>query len=274
MTGPAAPRERFAALIGARTETSLSPAMYRAAFAAVDVDWSYRAVDTTAGALHSTLSALRAAGGVGANITMPHKVAAVDVVDTIDATARRVGAVNCVTFGPDGAVGTNTDASGFAAALHAAGVATTGRRVVVVGAGGAARAVIVALDGADISVISRTPDAAGRLADTLGMVLRAGQVSDIVDADVVVNTTPVGMIGGPDPTRSPVPEAVLHDELTVVDLVTAPAATVLLRTAARYGARTVDGIGMLAHQGVAALHQGGLDVGVDVLEQAARRAAR
>jgi shikimate dehydrogenase len=246
---------RLAGLIGSPVDHSLSPAIHRAGFAAAGVDWSYVAFDVPDGSAGAALDAMRVLGIAGLSVTMPHKRAVAGAVDRLDPAARALQSVNTVSWDDDRLVGSSTDGDGFVASLADDGVDVQGCRVAVIGAGGAARAVIDALGragAADITVLNRTLDTA-ELAATLATVASVGIVSDVGRADIVVNATSVGM--GVDPAASgpadlPCEPELLRADQVVVDLVYHPLQTAWLRAAAERGARTVDGLGMLVHQAV------------------------
>ncbi|HKY16103.1 MAG TPA: shikimate dehydrogenase, partial [Microthrixaceae bacterium] len=175
---------------------SLSPAIHQAAFAATGLDWTFVAFEVPPESLDAAIEGMRALGIAGLSVTMPHKEAVVDLVDELSPAARELGAVNCVADVDGRLVGHNTDGDGLMAALDAEGVDVAGRRVVVLGAGGAARAVVrsLALRGAEqVVVVNRSADRAARAAALAGEAGAVGGVESLSSADVVVNATPVGM---------------------------------------------------------------------------------
>jgi shikimate dehydrogenase len=236
-------------LIGHPVAHSLSPAMHNAAFAALGLPHRYETRDVESGRLADTVDALRADGVLGANITIPHKEATLRLVDEIADEARRVGAVNTIVRRSTRLVGDNTDAYGFARALAAAGIDVSGKGVMVLGAGGAARACLAALGTARVLLIAaRDIDRAAALAAWIGKPARAAPWADarrIADIDVLVNATPVGLHGEDllaDFSFAKLPAA-------VVDLVPTRAETPLVRRAREaQDVRVVDGLSMLLHQ--------------------------
>jgi shikimate dehydrogenase len=269
---------RLAALIGSPVEHSLSPTIHQAAFDAAGVDWVYVAFDVADGRAADALGAMRLLGVAGLSVTMPHKRAVYDAVDRLEPAARALQSVNTVSWDGDELVGSSTDGAGFVASLVEAGVDVAACRVAVIGAGGAARSVIDALGRAgspDITVLNRTREHAESAA-TLASTASVGIASDITRADLVVNATSVGM--GVDPAAPGVDDLACDPELlradqVVADLVYHPLQTAWLRAAARLGARTIDGLGMLIHQ--AALQQErwlGTRPDVDVMRRAAEAA--
>ncbi len=241
---------RLAAVIGSPVKHSLSPAIHNAAFAARGLDWTFVAFDVPSGGGAAAVAGVRALGLGGLSVTMPLKAEAATAVDVLSDDARALGAVNCVV--PDASIlrGENTDGAGFVDALRIdEGVDPAGLRCVVLGAGGAARAVIRALGGAGaaaVLVVNRTPSNAADAALLAGDAGAVADVSAVDDADLVVNATPAGMRGGPD--HLPVDPERFHAGQIVMDLVYRPAGTPLLAAAGARGARTIAGDGMLVHQ--------------------------
>jgi shikimate dehydrogenase len=261
---------RVAGVIGSPVRHSLSPAMHNAAFEAAGLDWSYLAFEVAEGDAARALEGMRSLGIEGLSVTMPHKQDVARSVDILTPAARALDAVNCVARLEDGRLeGLNTDGAGFVASLRDAGVNPAGMSVVVLGAGGAARAVIEALASAGaarVSVVNRTverADPAARLAGECGVV---GSVADVARADLIVNATPVGM----GSEEIPVDGRVLRSSQVVADLVYHPRRTTLLAFAEEVGATTVDGLGMLVHQAALAFTRWtSCEAPVDVMRAAA-----
>jgi shikimate dehydrogenase len=270
---------RAAGVIGSPVRHSLSPALLNAAFRAVGVDWVFVAFDVPAGRGGAAIEAMRTLGLAGLSVTMPHKEAAHDAVDERTPVAAELGAVNCVFRRGDALVGDNTDGAGFVDALRIdEGVDPAGRRCVLVGAGGAGRAVARALGGAgaaEVVVVNRSPGPAARAAALAGAAGRVGTAADVVTAELVVNATPLGMHAAPvgdDTPALPVDPAHLHAGQVVVDLVYHPAVTPLLAAARDRGAGAVNGLGMLVHQAAHAFSRWtGQAAPVDAMAAAARR---
>ncbi len=256
-------------VIGSPVAHSLSPLLHASAFAALGLGDSWRsyAFDVPAGEAAGALAAMRRADIRGLSVTMPHKGDVAAGVDECSEVARRLGAVNCVVNRGGVLVGANTDGEGFVASLaRGAGFDPAGRRCVVVGAGGAARAVVLALaraGAAEVAVVNRTPERASEaaaLAQAVGTVvsLADGAVaSAVAAAGLVVNATPVGMAGVPEAAGGGGPEAwlvppdLLGPGQVAADLVYAPRPTRWLAAAADAGATPLDGLGMLVHQAAA-----------------------
>ena len=239
---------RVVGVIGDPVEHSRSPALHNAAFAALALDWVYVPFPVLRGEGGAAVRAMHALGLAGLNVTMPHKADAAAACDDLEPAAADLGAVNTVVVGDDGEmVGYSTDGEGFLRALGDEHVDVSGRRCVVIGAGGAARAIAQALGraGADVTVAARR-EAAARSAAALAPGGAAGMLGNVsVETfDLVVNATPLGMRGEPPPIDS----TRLHDGQFVYDTVY-PAETPLLAEARARGARAAGGLGMLVHQG-------------------------
>ncbi|WP_432285887.1 shikimate dehydrogenase [Aminobacter sp. BA135] len=221
-----------------------------------DIDGSYTAIDVAPGDFGAFIGGLSAAGLRGGNVTIPHKEAAFAAVQRRDEAAEQIGAVNTVWL-EDGVLwGGNTDAYGFAANLDhlSPGWASTGDVAVVLGAGGASRAIIHALNQrgfTDIRIVNRTVARAVELADQFGDGIsahpQAATAELLGDASLLVNTTALGMHGNEGLPADP---STLPDHAIVTDIVYVPLETPLLAAARARGLKTVDGLGMLLHQAV------------------------
>ena len=242
---------RIAAVIGSPVAHSLSPVLHNAAFAALGLDWAYVAFDVEPAGLEVAVRGATALGLVGLSVTMPHKDAIANLVDRLSPTARQLGAVNTVHRLGDQLVGESTDGAGFIDALrHDEGFDAKDTTAAVIGAGGAARAIVLALAQAgarEIVVVNRSADRAASAAALGGSVARVGQPADIEQAQLVVNATPLGM-DGVHPDQSSIDPRLLHSGHVVVDLVYHPLKTPLLIAARERGAIAVTGLGMLIHQ--------------------------
>jgi shikimate dehydrogenase len=264
---------RTLAIIGWPVGHSRSPAMHNAAFAHLGLDLVYGAYAVPPVRLHPALRGLGALGFLGANITVPHKVAALDGCDQLAASARAAGAVNTLTIDDQGLItGHNTDGDGFIDSLvEETGVAAAGLRVAMLGAGGSARAIAAALvrgGCAQLTVVARDPQRAVAMVEPLDAAMIAQRscashetgllrVSEWTEAalarllpecDLVVSTTPVGMAGDAAAPPCPVAVELLPSHAVVADVVYS-AETELLRAARLAGRRTLGGEGMLLHQG-------------------------
>lgn len=243
---------RLAAVIGDPVRHSLSPAIHNAAFAALGLDWVYVALPVPAGRGAEAVAAMEVLGIDGLSVTMPHKAAVAGAVSRRTAVVDRLGVANCVFRDDQGhLVADSTDGDGFVRSLaHDNGVSLDGARVMVFGTGGAARSIIEAVGRArpgELVVVSRSPERSAAAAG-LAEGARAGSVSEAGTMDVVINATPVGMAGGPDPDGVPLAVEALAAHHLVVDIVYQPRRTPLLAAAEAVGATTVNGVGMLVHQ--------------------------
>lgn len=228
---------------------SLSPVLHNAAFAALDLDWAYVAFDVPAGSAGAALEGMRALGISGLSVTTPHKDDAAGLVDRLSPVAERLGAVNTVVRTGRSLVGESTDGQGFVDALRAdSGFDPAGRRCVVRGSGGAARAVVLALAEAGASEIVVVPgrsfEKAAMAAVLAGPAGRVGPAEEAADADLVVNGTTLGMAGGP--VDLPFDPAGLNPGQLVVDLVYP--ISPFVEAARERGATATGGLGMLLHQ--------------------------
>lgn len=267
----------FVGVLGWPLDYTLSPVVHSAAFRRLGMEWVYLAFPVPPEHLGGAVVGLRALGAAGANVTMPHKEAVVDFLDDVAEDARAVGAVNTIARVGDEFIGRNTDVEGFREFLSGdTGTRVDGRHAVVLGAGGAARAVVRALDelgAAQISVAARTRERAEPLAQLVsrsrieveGWTGADGLAST---ADIVVNTTPVGA-----PAGDPVPGAEFHKGQVVVDLIYDPPSTEMIEHARAAGADAWGGLGMLVRQAAASFRiWTGHDPPVEVMSAAAVRA--
>lgn len=256
----------LAGVLGFPVGHSRSPTMFNAGFAELGLDWRYARLPVPPGLFAATARALPGSGYRGANVTIPHKLAALAVADSATGTARAVGAANTLTFSEGHVEAHNTDAGGFLAAL---GESPRGATALVLGAGGAARAVVWALadaGAADVAIWNRTTERARDLAHAFG----ARAVERPRSADIVVNTTSVGLHPGDGAG------ALGLDEVTgprvVCDLVYRSGGTTpVAEWASRAGARVVDGLEVLVRQGALSFERWtGLAAPLDTMRQAAR----
>lgn len=249
MSGPVGGATRVAGVIGDPVSHSRSPAIHNAGYAALGLDWVFAAFRVPAGQAATALDGVRALGIAGLSVTMPHKVDAAAACDDLTPTASALGAVNTVVNRDGRLLGDSTDGAGLLGALAHEGVEVRGTSLLVLGAGGAARAIVLALAdaGADVVVAARRLDAA-RSAATLADQVRAIGFDDLDGAvraaSVVINATPVGMQGEPPPFDA----ASLDRRSFVLDTVYHPAETPLLRAAKERGVPCANGLGMLVHQ--------------------------
>jgi shikimate dehydrogenase len=274
------------ALIGHPVAHSLSPAFQQAALDALGIDARYEAWDTPPEGLGAAAERLRSASLLGANVTVPHKVAMLRFVDSPDATVERVGALNTIVRRDSKLHATNTDVTGILRALEAAGVSPRGQRVLLLGAGGAARAVVVAVrmaGAAALTIANRTPERAAALVPLGGAELEVATcpldathpalAAAMGAADLVVHSTSLGMRHGPDERATPVPASLFHPGQVAFDLVYVPERTPFLVAAESGGATPVGGLAMLVHQGAESFRLWtGQEPPIEVMFAAARAA--
>jgi shikimate dehydrogenase len=239
--------------------------MHNAAFAALALDWVYVAFAVAPPRVEQAMAGVRGLGLVGLNVTIPHKQAVVPFLDELDQTARDLEAVNTIHNRDGQLIGYNTDGPGLLRAFEERGVELAGKAVVVLGAGGAARAVALACARAQaggLSILNRTLARAEQLAELVATRARfqavqalplVGPASQraVQEADVIIDCTSVGMYPYSD-VPPVIPPEWLHPGQVVCDLTYNPLDTVLLKAARSRGAQTVDGTGMLVHQGAIA----------------------
>lgn len=263
LTGEAA----VVGVIGWPVAHSLSPLMHNRAFAHLDMNWVYVPFAVRPENLEAAVAGLRALSVRGFNVTIPHKTAIIPFLDQLTPAAAAIGAVNTVINRDGWLVGDNTDGLGFLRSLREeAEFDPAGSRTVILGAGGAARAVAVSLADAGASrvvIANRTVARAQELADVIesrgahaaALALDSPELEEeLAAADLLVQTTPAGMSGEADAVL-PVPESWLRPPLIVCDIVYTPPETPLLAAARRRGLRVVPGWGMLLYQGAAAFER-------------------
>ena len=238
--------------------------MFRAAFEAAGIDATYDAWDTEPDVLEGRVNALRTSEFLGANVTIPHKTAVVPLLDSTSDLAQNIGAVNTIVLDGDNLVGHNTDVAGFARSLREdAGFDAKGKRTMLLGNGGAARAVAMALVEAGAStifVMGRAPRKIDAMVVGLKKLTPPGTTLSwaywgdgsylraLNEADLVVNCTPVGVAGSESQGQSPVDAALIQPRTLVFDLVYNPAETGFAAAAKARGAKAVTGLGMLVYQ--------------------------
>ncbi len=239
-------------VMGDPIEHSLSPAMHNAAFCELAMDCTYHPFRVAPETLEDAIRGAKALGFGGLNVTVPHKEQTLKFVEA-DELALQIGAVNTIDF-KDGICGYNTDGLGAEKALTEQGIMIKGANVSLVGAGGAAKAIAFHFSnlGANIDIFNRTPERAEKLArviDGHAHGLDALEKS-LENCNILINTTTVGM--HPNVAESIVTGKHLHENMAVFDIVYNPLKTKLLQEAESSGAKTIDGVGMLVHQGAEA----------------------
>ncbi|MCK4862703.1 MAG: shikimate dehydrogenase [Dehalococcoidales bacterium] len=260
-------KTKICALIGDPVEHTMSPVMHNAAYKKLGLDYIYIPFRVKPEQLAPAVDGLRALNVCGFNVTIPHKVSIIPVLDGLDPIAEKIGAVNTVVNTGGELRGYNTDADGFLKAMLERGVEPGGKSVVVLGAGGAARAItyILAEKVVSLTILNRQEelDWAENIAELIkedfGKVVRVLELRDdylaevLHNADILVNATSVGM--SPAGDKSPVPADLLRKGLVVFDVVYNPINTRLLNEAKAAGAQTISGIDMLAWQGALAFEK-------------------
>ncbi|KIV55149.1 shikimate dehydrogenase [Aneurinibacillus migulanus] len=247
-------------LFGHPVGHSLSPLMHNRAFAELGINFRYAAFDIEPGQVREAVDAIRALGLRGVNVTIPHKVTVMDYLDEIDAEARAIGAVNTIVNDGGKLIGYNTDGRGYVRSLtEETGVDLSRQSALLLGAGGAARGVGVALLGAGLGslvITNRTIEKAEQLAEQLQAIHPQANIAvqpmemmgdALAAATLLVQTTSIGM--HPNVEASPVAVEALHERLLVSDLIYNPMNTKLLRDAKEKGARIHHGLGMFIYQG-------------------------
>lgn len=249
-------------LLGWPLGHSLSPIMHNAAFAACGLDFVYLPLATPPNLLPDAIAGLRAMGFTGVNLTIPHKIAVRDYLDEIDESAQLIGAVNTIEFKDGRLIGHNTDAAGYIGALELAGIDVTGKHAVVLGAGGAARAVIAGLISARIASVTigaRDPGKAAALAGLFTTAIpvngmdwdKRGFDEALPKADLIVNTTPLGMYPATG-NQPPLAWKLVKPSAIISDLIYNPLQTQFMLEGSRRGHTVVGGEGMLLEQGALA----------------------
>lgn len=266
-------------VLGDPVSHSLSPVMHNAAFKALGMDCEYHAFRVNPDNLHDAIRGALALGFGGLNLTIPLKEKALGIVEPSE-LAKQIGAVNTVDF-KKGIKGYNTDGIGAKMALAGNGIGIKGKNVLLLGAGGAARAIAFQLvkDGASVIIANRTLERAEALASevsTVGSVSASGfedLKARIRECDILINSTSVGMSPGTSGTI--VTSDMMHNDLVVFDIVYNPMNTRLLQEAKKAGAKAIDGVMMLVYQGAEAFRiWTGRSPPVDVMEKAVRERLR
>ncbi len=256
---------RICGIIGDPIEHTLSPAMHNAAFKNKGVDYLYLPFRVKRQELGKAIEGMRALNIRGLNVTIPHKVAVIQFLDELDHLADRIGAVNTIVNNDEVLTGYNTDATGFLQALLEKGIEPKGKKVVILGAGGASMAIsfILAERGSSLVILNRTWDKAKVCADRISEIFQSEATALKLDreslatalsgADILVNTTSVGM--SPNINETPVTSNLLKPGLVVFDIVYNPIKTRLQREAEAAGATVISGLDMLVWQGALAFEK-------------------
>jgi shikimate dehydrogenase len=254
-------KTRVCGVIGDPIEHSLSPTIHNAAFDHLKLDFVFLAFRVKAADLENAVRGMRGLGIHGLNVTMPHKSTVIGYLDEVDSTVKFLGSANTV-LNKDGVLsGFNTDGVGALKALRENGVALSEKKVLLLGAGGAAKAIAFSLaeEVGELAILNRAAEKAKKLAEALGRIFNkkivGGSLSpdaiakNLQDSDVLINATSVGM--HPEANRSIVAPQWLRSDLTVMDIVYNPVETKLARDAKAAGAKVISGVEMLIYQGAA-----------------------
>ena len=273
-------KTRICGVIGDPIEHTLSPIMHNAAFNTLKLDYSFLAFKVKPAELENAANGMRALNIRGLNITMPHKSAILKFLDRVDLSAQIINSVNTVLNKESKLFGFNTDGVGALKALRENGVELKGRKVLLLGAGGAARAIAysMAKEADELAVLNRTLKPAQDLAKLLEKLANkkifVGSLSpkeiqqNLQDSDILINATSIGM--KPKVEESPVEPKLLRPNLAVMDIVYNPIETKLAKEAHAAGAKVVSGVEMLIYQGAASFEiWTGKSAPVEVMRQAA-----
>lgn len=260
---------RLCGIIGDPIEHTMSPVMHNAAFSKLRLNYRYVPFRVRKEELGKAIERMRVLNMRGLNVTIPHKVAVIPFLDRLDPLAKEIGAVNTIVNDDGVLTGYNTDAAGFLRALLTRGIEPKGKNVVILGAGGASRAIsfVLAREDCDVLILNRTLYKARELASSVSEAFRKevralklnreNVVRALQEADILVNTTSVGM--SPSVEETPVNadslSEVKNPTLVVFDIVYNPVRTRLLREAEKAGAQTVSGLDMLVWQGALAFEK-------------------
>jgi shikimate dehydrogenase len=273
-------KTRVCGVIGDPIEHTLSPLMHNAAFQALNLDYVFLAFKVKSAEVANAAAGMRALNIRGLNVTMPHKSSVMNHLDRIDLSAQIVNSVNTILNKDSTLFGFNTDGVGALRALRENGVELKGRKVLLLGAGGAARAIAysMAKEADELAVLNRSVKPAQELSrllqKTFNKKIAVGSLSpgdvehNLQDSDILINATSVGM--KPKPDDSPVPPKLLRRNLAVMDIVYNPLETKLAKEAKAAGAKVVSGVEMLIYQGAASFEiWTGKSAPVEVMRQAA-----
>ena len=253
-------RTNIICLFGHPIQHSMSPIMQNVAFKDLGLDYVYIAIDIAPDNLKQAFDVVRALDIKGANITVPHKETVLKYIDEISPLARRIGAINTIKNENGKLIGRNTDASGAKKAIKEANIDIIGKNIMIIGAGGAARALAHSFieEANNLVIINRTSNRGKTLATELTKeynkeVLFKKFENKIFEEmlpsiDILVNTTTIGMF--PNTLLSPIPKNYLHKDLTVFDIIYNPLETQLMKNASEKGCRVLGGLDMLIYQGV------------------------
>ncbi len=275
-------KTKVCAIIGNPVEHSVSPAMHNAAFAKLGLDYIYVPFLVKPEQLQKAVEGLWALNVVGFNITIPHKVTVLPLMDVVDPLAQKIGAVNTVVNDNGKMTGYNTDAEGFYRALRENGIKPDNKKITILGAGGASRAIsyFLAKNGAGLTILNRkehlfnAESIAALIKKDLGSDVKVMEIETLAaglkNTDILVNATSIGM--SPYAGKSIVPADLLRNIPVVIDVVYNPLETRLLKEAKAAGAQTISGLDMLVWQGALAFEKWtGQKAPIEIMKQVAVR---
>ncbi len=254
-------KTRVCGVIGDPIEHTLSPIIHNAAFEALKLDYVFLAFKVKPAEVENAINGMRALTIHGLNVTMPHKNAVVKYLDDVDPAGKAIASANTILNKDGRLLGFNTDGIGALNALEQNSVKPRGKKVLLLGAGGAARAIAYTLaqEADELVILNRTPKPATELANLLKQKFKkkinAGELSpnaikdNLADSEVLINATSVGM--NPNPDQTPVAPEWLKPDLAVMDIIYNPLETKLAKDAKAVGAKVVSGVEMLIYQGAA-----------------------
>jgi len=275
-------KTKVCALLGDPAEHSLSPCFQNAAFQHLSLDFIYLAFTVKAENLRDAILGVRSLGFHGLNVTMPHKISVIKYLDELDEDAEKIKSVNTILNRNGKLIGYTTDGIGALNALKYNDVNPKGKKIVILGAGGASRSVsfVLAKEAKELVILNRTAAKAEKLVSDVrrligecekigwGGLTEENIRKELREADVLINATPVGM--SPNVDETPVDKSYLHPDLAVFDLVYHPLETRLLREARMVGTKTINGLSMLIHQGAASFEiWTGVKAPIEVMMKAA-----
>jgi len=271
-------KTRLCGVIGDPIEHTMSPAIHNAAFEKLGLDYAYLPFRVKSEELGKAIEGMRALNIRGLNVTIPHKVTVIPFLDELDSLAERIGAVNTIVNNDGVLKGYNTDASGFLHALLEKNIEPEGKNAIILGAGGASRAIsfILAERKANLVIVNRrleldwAQELARKISEVFGKETKALELNEenlaeiMGNADILINATSVGM--SPNTNETPLPPHLLKPNLIVFDIVYNPIKTRLLAGAERAGAQTISGVDMLVWQGALAFEKWtGVNAPVEVM---------
>ena len=280
-------RTKICGLIGDPVEHSMSPAMHNAAFKNRGLDYVYLPFRVAKTRLGEAILGIKALNIRGLNVTIPHKVSVIPLLDELDPLAEKIGAVNTIINNDGVLKGYNTDAHGFLRAMLEQDIEPDGKSIVMLGAGGASRAIsfILAERGANLVILNRQLELdwavklGNSISRTFGREVKALELNEqnlapvLRKANILVNTTSVGM--SPNTNETPIPARLLESDLVVFDIVYNPVKTKLLTEAESAGAKAISGLEMLVRQGALAFEMWtGLTAPLEIMRKATIRALK